>query len=106
LVDGQDVADVEASFLSSVDVLTTVHSFDSNEVLSALFVFVLVSEANLSKRSTSAGVMNDVSHNTLNVTLSLSVIDGPKAGRSDSLASVGLEDSGVSVTLRSDYFSH
>ena len=106
LVDGQNVANVQGSLLAGVDVLTGVHALDGHEVLSALFVFVLVSEANLSKRCTSAGVVNNVPHNTLNVTLSLSVIDGSEARRSDSLASVGLEDRGVSVTLRSDYFSH
>ena len=45
-----------------------IHTLGSNEVFSALFVFVLVSEANLSKRGTSAGIVHDVSHNTLNVT--------------------------------------
>ena len=57
------------TFLSSVDEHSAVHSLDSDEVLGALFVFVLVSEAYLSKRSTSAGVVNNVSDNTLNVTI-------------------------------------
>ena len=58
----------ERTLLAGVDVLTGVHALDGHEVLSALFVFVLVSEANLSKRCTSAGVVNNVPHNTLNVT--------------------------------------
>jgi hypothetical protein len=106
LVDGHDIADSQRSFLSSVEEHTSVHTLGSNEVFSALFVFVLVSEANLSKRGTSAGIVHDVSHNTLNVTFSLSVVDSPKTGGSDSPAGVGLENSGVSVTLRSDHFSH
>ena len=63
-----NLVDKALTFLASVDVLASVHSLDGNEVLSALFVFVLVSEANLSKRCTSASVVNDVPHNTLDVT--------------------------------------
>jgi len=105
-VDWQNVANSKGSFLSSVDIHSCVHSFNSDEILSAGFVFVLVSERNLGKRGTSAGVVHNVFHNTPQVTLSLSVVEGPEAGRCDSSASVGLEDSRVSVTLRSDYFSH
>jgi len=105
-VDWQNISNSELSFLSSVDIHSCVHSFNSDEILSAGFVFVLVSERNLGKRGTSAGVVHNVFHNTPQVTLSLSVVEGPEAGRCDSSAGVGLEDSRVSVTLRSDHFSH
>jgi len=105
-VNWQNVANSEVSFLSSVDIHSCVHSFNSDEILSAGFVFVLVSERNLCKRGTSAGVVHNVFHNTPQVTLSLSVVEGPETGRCDSSAGVGLEDSRVSVTLRSDHFSH
>jgi len=98
-VDGHNIADGKSSFLASVDEHTAVHTLDGNEVLGALFVFVLVSEANFSKRCTSAGVVDNVLHNTLNVTLSLGIVDGSEAGGSNSPGRVSLENCGVSVTL-------
>ena len=47
-----------------------VHAFDSDEKLSVLLEFVLVSEDNLGKRSTSARVVNDVLHDSLDVSVS------------------------------------
>jgi len=105
-VNWHDIANSEGSFLSTVEEHTGVHAFSGNEVFSALFVFVLVSEANFSKWCTSAGIVHDIPHNTLNVTFSLGVIDGPKTSWRNSLASVGLENSGISMTLRSDHLSH
>jgi hypothetical protein len=91
-VDWQDVANGESSFLSSVDIHSCVHSFNSNEIFSALLVFVLVSEHHLSKRGTSAGVVDDVSDDTSHVTLSLSVVEGSEASWGNSSAGVSLED--------------
>lgn len=70
---------IERTFLSAVEEHTGVHAFSGDEVFSALFVFVLVSEANFSKWCTSAGIVHDVSHNTLNVTkekIGLSILVG------------------------------
>jgi len=106
LINWDDVANSESSFLSSVDIHSCVHSFNGDEILSALFVFVLVSEANLCERGTSAGVVNNVFDDTLYVTLSLSVVEGSEASWGNTLAGVSFEDGRVSVTLRSDYFSH
>jgi len=55
------------TFASSVDEHSCVHAFNSDEILSALLVFVLVSEDNLGEWSPSTGVMNDVPYNTLNI---------------------------------------
>lgn len=53
--------------MSSVDELTGVHAFDGDEVLSALLVFVNVSENNLGEGGTTASIVNDVSDDTLDV---------------------------------------
>jgi len=97
--DGQNVSDSEGSFATGVDEHSSVHAFDGDEVLSALLVFVLVSEDDLGKGSTSASVVNDVSDNSLHVTCSFSKVEGSEAGGGNSLAGVCLEDSGVPVTL-------
>ena len=46
-----------------------VHAFDSDEKLSVLLEFVLVSEDNLGKRGTSARVVHDVLHDSLDVSV-------------------------------------
>lgn len=54
---------------TGVDELSSVHSFDGDEVFNSLLVSVCISEDNLGKRGTSTGVMNDISDDTLNVTM-------------------------------------
>ena len=46
------------------------HALDSDEKLSVLLEFVLVSEDNLGKRSTSARVVHNVLHDSLDVSVS------------------------------------
>lgn len=55
------------TFGTGVNEHSSVHAFDSDEILSALLVFVLVSEDDLGKGSTSASVVDDVSDDSLDV---------------------------------------
>jgi len=105
-INWQDVANGKKCFLSTVDVHSSVHSFNSDEILMAEFVFVLVSEDNLGEGGTSTAVVDDVSHDTLDVALSFGEIKSSEASWCNSLRSVRLEDCGRTVTLRSDNFSH
>ena len=50
-----------------VDEHSGVHAFNGDEIFSAMLVFVLVSEDNFSKRSTTTSVVYNVSHNTLDI---------------------------------------
>ena len=56
------------TFASSVDEHSCVHAFNGDEILSALLVFVLVSEDDLGEGGTSTSIMNNVSHNSLDIT--------------------------------------
>jgi acetolactate synthase small subunit len=47
--------------------LTSVEAFNSNEILSSELVLVRVSENNFGKRSSTAGVVNDFLHYSLDV---------------------------------------
>jgi hypothetical protein len=47
--------------------LAGVHAFDSDEKLSVLLEFVLVSENDLGKGSATAGIVHDVLHDSLDV---------------------------------------
>jgi hypothetical protein len=55
------------TFSSTVDEHSGVHAFNSDEIFSTLLVSVLVSEDNLGKGGTSAWIVHNVPHNTLNV---------------------------------------
>lgn len=49
--------------------MACVHAFDSDEKLSVLLEFVLVSENDFGKRSATAWVVHNVLHDTLDVTV-------------------------------------
>jgi len=107
LVDGEDVTGGEGSFISTVDILTSVHAFSSQEVGSLESVFIRVSEDDLGEGSTTAGIVDDLSDDTLDVTVLFSEIENSESSRSDSVVLVGLED-GVLLTssLTSNDFTH
>lgn len=92
LVDGEDVTSGEGSFISTVDELTSVHAFSSQEVGSLESIFIGVSEDDLGEGSTTAGIVEDLSNDTLDVTVLFSEIENSESSRSDSVVLVGLED--------------
>lgn len=55
------------TLVSGVDELASVKAFNSNEILSSELVLVWVSENNFGKRSSTAWIMNDFLHNSLDV---------------------------------------
>jgi len=92
LVDGEDVTGGEGSFMSAVDELTSVHAFSSQEVGSLESIFIGVSEDDLGEGSTTAGIVEDLSDDTLDVTILLSEVENSESSGSDSVVLVGLED--------------
>jgi hypothetical protein len=107
LVDGEDVTSGEGSLVTSIDELTSVHSFNGEEMVVLKSVLIGVSEDDLSKGSTTAGIVDDLSDDTLNVTVLFSEIENSESGGSDSVVLVSLED-GVLLTssATSDDFTH
>jgi len=92
LVDGEDVTGGEGSFISTVDELTSVHAFSSQEVGSLESILIGVSEDDLGEGSTTAGIVEDLSNDTLDVTVLFSEIENSESSRSDSMVLMGLED--------------
>jgi len=86
LVDGKNISNGEGSFLSSIDKLSSEHSFNSDEVLNSLLVLVRISESDLGERSTSSGVVNDILDDTLDIPLFLRVIESSESSRSYSMS--------------------
>ena len=64
------------TFGSSVNKLAAVHAFNCDEKLSVLLEFVLISETNLSERSASAWVVNNVLHDSLDVSIGVFKLAG------------------------------
>jgi hypothetical protein len=107
LVDGKDVTSGEGSLGTGVDELTSVHSFNGEEMVVLESVLIGVSEDNLGEGSTTAGIVDDLSDDTLNVTILFSEIENSESGGSDSVMLVSLED-GILLTssTTSDDFTH
>ena len=55
------------TFGAAIDEHSGVHALDSDEILSVLLVFVLVSENDFGKRCATARVVNDVLNDALDV---------------------------------------
>jgi len=103
---GKDISYQQISFLARVDELARVHALRGYQRLRAQLVAVRVAEAHLGQGRTTAGVVDDVLDDALNVTMALSVVHSTQARCA--LASVGvrLEHTPGSLTLRSDYTTH
>jgi hypothetical protein len=84
-VNGENVSDSERGFGATIDELAGVHAFDSDEKLSVLLEFVLVSENNLGKRGATAGVVHNVLHDSLDVSSAFHEVQGSESCGCDSL---------------------
>ena len=89
----------ERSFGATIDELAGVHAFDSDEKLSVLLEFVLVSENDFGKRGATAWVVHNVLDDSLDVTSTLSEVQGSEGRGCDSLRGVGLEDRARTTSL-------
>jgi len=105
-INGEDVADGQRGFGAAVDELAGVHAFDSDEKLSVLLESITVSENDLGKRSATAGIVHDVLHDALDVSLALSKIKSSECRGGDSLARVSSENGAATASLRSNNSSH
>jgi len=79
--------------------LARVHALNGDEVLGILSVAVDIPELNAGKRSTTAGIVKDVLHYALNVTLAFGKIESTEAGGGNTLASAALENGRSTVAL-------
>jgi len=105
-INWEDVANSEGGFGTAIDEHSGVHALDSDEKLSVLLEFVLVSETDFSERCASARVVNDVLNDALDVSLALSEVKSSESGWGHSLGGVRLEDRAATTSLCSDYSSH
>jgi len=79
-IEGEDVANLQLSSLAAVQELTAVNTLSSDEHLLDLLELVGVSEDDLSEGSSTSRVVNDLLDDTLDVAMSLSVVEGAELG--------------------------
>lgn len=79
--EGEDVADGEGGVLAGVDELAGVHALVGDEGLGVDLEAVGVTECDLCQRSATAGVVDDLLHNTADVAMSLGEVEGAELGR-------------------------
>ena len=102
----ENVTNAELGVLTAVHELTSVESFDSDEHVLHVSVVVRVTEDNLSEGSSSAGVVLDLSDETLHVSVTLGIVESSKLSSSKTTSTNRLEDQRLTLTLNTKYSSH
>jgi len=102
----KDVSNAKRGLLSGVDELPGVHSLVGNKSLMAKLVTIRVTEDNLGKGGSSTGVVDYILHNTADVAMALTVVEGSEFGRVLSQPGVGSEDRPGTLSLITDDSSH
>jgi len=103
---GHHVADGQTGLLAAVHELTRVHTLDGDERLLALLESVRISELNDGQRCATAGVVNDVLDNSLDVAVTLGIVGGAETGGAFAMFVVGRKNRPRSLTLRTNHSSH
>ena len=79
--EGEDVADGEGGVLAGVDELASVHALVGDEGLGVKLVAVGVAEDDLGQRRTTAGVVDDLLHDTTDVAMALGKVESAELRR-------------------------
>ena len=79
--EGENVADGERGVLAGVDELAGVHALVGDEGLGVKLVAVGVAEDDLGQRRTTAGVVDDLLHDTTDVTMTLGEVESAELRR-------------------------
>merc|ERR1712121_105822 len=99
LANWHDVTDGQLGLLSAVDELSSVHTFGGNEQFLPGLVPVWVTEVDDGQGCATTGVVDDVLDDTLDVAITLGVIDRTELGSALAVLDVGLEDRPSSLPL-------
>jgi len=106
ITERKDVANGKTSLLSGVDELTSVHTLGGDDsgvdLLEAVGILVLHS----GKRSTTALIVKNLSHDTLGVSVSLGEVSSLVHGSTLAAHLVAGEDASLTSSLSTNYLSH
>merc|ERR1719468_863191 len=106
VANGHHVTDCQLGLLATVHELSGVHTFGGDEELLLDLVSVGVTEVDDSKRGATAGVVDDVTNDTLDVSMPLGVVHSSQAGLPLPVLGVGREDGPSALPLGSDHTTH
>lgn len=95
----QHVTNVQGSLSTTVHKLTGVKAFVGDEGLLSHLVLVRVTEDNLSQRSTSTWVVDDLLNDTTDITFTFGIVQGSQLGSTLSQSGVGGEDRASTLSL-------
>lgn len=102
----QYISDDEISLLSAVYKLSSIHSLGGDEELLLVLEAEGVAEGNAGERGATAGVVDDIGDDTLEVAVPLAEVEGAEACRPLAVVGVRLEDGARSLTLSTNHTSH
>jgi hypothetical protein len=100
--EGEDVADGQGGVLAGVDELARVHALVGDEGLGDLLEAVGRLEDDAGERGTTAGVVDDLLHDTPDVAMALGVVEAAELGGGLAQARVGSEDAAGALALVAD----
>ena len=102
----KNVSDVQAGVLSGVDELTSVHSLVGDESLGVSLVSVWVAELDAGEWRTTTWVVNDLLHDSTEVSMALSEVEDSELSWVLVEAGVGCEDRATTLSLITDDTPH
>ena len=100
--EGKDVADGQGGVLAGVDELAGVHALVGNESLGDLLKLVGRVENDAGEGSTTAGVVDDLLHDTPDVAMAFGVVQAAELRGVLAQAGVGSENAASALTLVAD----
>jgi len=106
VTNGHHITNGQLRLLAAVHELSGVHTFGGNEELLLDLVSVGITEVDDSKRSATAGVVDDVTDDTLDVSVSLGIVHSSQAGLPLPVLGVGREHGPSALPLGSDHTTH
>jgi len=104
--DGQNIPNLDSSFLSAINELPGVESFGGDHGFATSLVAVRISELDESQGGASTGIVDDVLDHSLDVSVSLSEVDRSQLRRTLLVLVVRFEDRGRSLALRANSSTH
>ena len=107
LINWQDISNGQTGFFSTIDILSTVHAFRSDEIFALLLKSIRIPEGDFRKWCSSAAVVDYFFHHAFDVAVTLREVQVAELGFVQAVMVVSFEDTlGVSSSLVADYSTH
>lgn len=104
--EGEDVSDGQGSVFAGIDKLASVHPLVRDKELGVEFESVRITEHDLCERSPATWVVDDLLHNTSNVSLALRIVQCSELRNTLAESGVRSEDGSATLSLVANNSSH